>query len=194
MPSTTPEGSAWPTGGCANLARCDATCSGDATGSPFAVCDTVIGAWSAISGSCTPSELLSATEKRSGTRQHWHLLRHLLRICSYCWPAAYSQSFSVVTQCVHVPVRLQGGWWGGSRREGGGLFGRVCVWVHMHVRLLVCAPLCMQASSLERARVHVCSCAFTCLCVRACLFCVYMPVACKCARVRVRVRVGRCVL
>ncbi|WIA29772.1 hypothetical protein OEZ86_012246 [Tetradesmus obliquus] len=60
VPSTTPEGSAWPTGGCANLARCDATCSGDATGSPFAVCDTVTGAWSAISGSCTPIRCLDS--------------------------------------------------------------------------------------------------------------------------------------
>ncbi|WIA09708.1 hypothetical protein OEZ85_009092 [Tetradesmus obliquus] len=60
VPSTTPEGSAWPTGGCTDLARCDATCSGDATGSPFAVCDTVTGAWSAISGSCTPIRCLES--------------------------------------------------------------------------------------------------------------------------------------
>ncbi|WIA09690.1 hypothetical protein OEZ85_009075 [Tetradesmus obliquus] len=60
VPSTTPEGGAWPTGGCAGLAPCDATCSGDATGSPFAVCDTVTGAWSAISGSCTPIRCLDS--------------------------------------------------------------------------------------------------------------------------------------
>ncbi|WIA09691.1 hypothetical protein OEZ85_009076 [Tetradesmus obliquus] len=60
VPSTTPEGGAWPTAGCAGLAPCDATCSGDATGSPFAVCDTVTGAWSAISGSCTPIRCLDS--------------------------------------------------------------------------------------------------------------------------------------
>ncbi|WIA09692.1 hypothetical protein OEZ85_009077 [Tetradesmus obliquus] len=60
VPSSTPEGGAWPTGGCAGLAPCDATCSGDATGSPFAVCDTVTGAWSAISGSCTPIRCLDS--------------------------------------------------------------------------------------------------------------------------------------
>uniref|UniRef100_A0A383V5R8 Uncharacterized protein n=1 Tax=Tetradesmus obliquus TaxID=3088 RepID=A0A383V5R8_TETOB len=60
VPSTTPEGGAWPTAGCAGLARCDATCSGDATGSPFAVCDTVTGAWSGVSGSCTPIRCLDS--------------------------------------------------------------------------------------------------------------------------------------
>ncbi|KAF6256396.1 hypothetical protein COO60DRAFT_1657879 [Scenedesmus sp. NREL 46B-D3] len=54
VPATTPQGAAWPAGGCTNQTQCTATCTGDATGAPFAVCNTVTGTWSAPSGTCTP--------------------------------------------------------------------------------------------------------------------------------------------
>ncbi|KAF6256411.1 hypothetical protein COO60DRAFT_1640756 [Scenedesmus sp. NREL 46B-D3] len=54
VPATTPQGAAWPAGGCTNQTQCTATCTGAATGAPFAVCNTITGTWSAPSGTCTP--------------------------------------------------------------------------------------------------------------------------------------------
>ncbi|WIA29780.1 hypothetical protein OEZ86_012254 [Tetradesmus obliquus] len=54
VPSTTPEGAAWPSGGCTNQTQCTAACSGDTTGTVSSVCDNLKGAWSEPSGTCTP--------------------------------------------------------------------------------------------------------------------------------------------